>query len=118
MQKPPSVYKQIGVDTPTKSSSTNLPSQGITTPNGSRYYHRIVREKDGKIDVIKGRSNSEERTFVAINPIIFRSNVQAARISNEHFSHFDPRARQPIATVKIGNWVGRAMTIPGQLRPW
>ena len=97
LQKPPADYNQVG----------------ITTPNGSRYYNRIVREKDGKIDVINSRSDSNERAFAVTNTTIFRSDIPATKVSNNTICYFNPKSTQPVATVTIGNWTGRAMIDTG-----
>lgn len=106
----------MGINTPIKSTSQNLPSQGLLTPNGSRYFNKVVREKDGKTEIMDSRSNYQENIGVTNNDSIFRSSIQAARISDENFCHFNPRATKPMATVKIGNWVGRAMIDTGSTK--
>ena len=73
----------------------------------------MVREKDGKSQILRSRSNSKERSYDATNTAIFRSDVPAIKVSNDIACYFNPKFTQPVATVEIGNWTGRAMIDTG-----
>ena len=113
MQQPPSIYKQIGVRTPVKDLTKQLSTQGVTTPGGSKYFNKVLREKDGKLEIVGIRSNSKERNIAASNTAIFRSEAKAVKVSDNVTCHYSSRAAQPVAKEIIGNWTGLAMIDTG-----
>ena len=112
-KQPPSIYKQMSVRTPVNDISKQLSSQGIITPNGSKYYNKVIRKKNGKVEIVGSRSNSRERPYTASNNAIFRSEAKAIKVFNETTCHYSLRAAQPVTTVTIGNWTGLAMIDTG-----